>query len=137
PDVNDFSANHRMQNHVYRNGALLNGYEQSGEWMLKWRPEIVLQGHQPPMFTDETFFRHIQEWTRDYADLHRRIMPLAENDTHFNLDSWGGWIWPYRIVCKTVEPFTVNVTVRNPFPHSATLEVRLVGPEGWTGASER
>ncbi|HLY64318.1 MAG TPA: MBL fold metallo-hydrolase, partial [Chloroflexota bacterium] len=93
---NSFANNSRFQNHVYRNGALLNGYAQSGEWMLAWRPEVVLQGHQPAMFTDDAFFEHIAAWNRDYADLHRQIMPLGDDETHFDLDSWGGWIWPYR-----------------------------------------
>jgi len=32
------------QNHVYRNGALLDGYALSAAWMREWRPEIVLTG---------------------------------------------------------------------------------------------
>ena len=67
--VQTFEGNHRSQNHVFRNGALLDGYQVSGEWMLKWRPDVVLQGHQDAMWTDEAFFRHISEWTADYADL--------------------------------------------------------------------
>jgi glyoxylase-like metal-dependent hydrolase (beta-lactamase superfamily II) len=133
PDTSNFATNHRMQNHVYRNGALLGGYEESGAWMQAWRPHIVIQGHQPALFTDEAFFRHIADWTRDYADLHRRIMPLGDADTHFDLDSWGGWIWPYRVHLPEVQPFTVQVTVRNPLPRPASLEVRLVGPGNWQG----
>jgi len=38
----NFSLETRHQNHVYRNGALLNGYDQSGAWMLDWRPEVVI-----------------------------------------------------------------------------------------------
>ena len=41
-----------FQNHVYRNGALLDGYAQSGDWLLTWRPDIVLTGHQMAMHTD-------------------------------------------------------------------------------------
>lgn len=130
-----FENNRRLQNHVYRNGARLDGYAESGRWMLEWRPDIVLQGHQPAMFTDDAFFRHIEAWTQDYADLHRQIMPLGEAETHFDLDSWGGWIWPYRTYLRETGPFTVTVTVRNPFPHPAALEVRLVGPTGWEGSS--
>lgn len=133
--VDSFENNSRSQNHVYRNGALLDGYEQSGKWMLDWRPDIVIQGHQKAMFTDEHFFRHIAEWTHDYADLVRQAMPLGDYETHFNLDSWDGWIWPYRIEQTTLDPFEVQVTVRNPFPHSAQLEVRLAGPPNWTGES--
>jgi glyoxylase-like metal-dependent hydrolase (beta-lactamase superfamily II) len=128
-----FAGLPRSQNHVYRNGALLDGYHISGQWMLEQRPDIVLQGHQPAMFTDAAFFDHITAWTQDYADLHRRIMPLGENETHFDLDSWGGWIWPYRTHHAGIEPILVRVTVRNPLPRPATLQVRLVGVSGWQG----
>lgn len=133
--VEEFVNNGRAQNHVYRNGALLDGYAVSGRWMLDWRPDIVLQGHQPAMHTDAAFFRHIEAWTEDYADLHRQIMPLGNDETHFNLDSWGGWLWPYRTHLAAPEPFTVTATVRNPFPHAAKLEVRLVGPGNWEGSA--
>ncbi len=123
----------RSQNHVYRNGALLDGYDVSGAWMLNWRPDIVLQGHQPAMFTDDAFFRHISAWPGDYAETHRTIMPLGEDEAHFNLDSWGGWIWPYRTLLAEAAPVKVRVTVRNPLPERATLTVELVGPVGWIG----
>ena len=129
--VESFENNLRSQNHVYRNGALLDGYAQSGRWMLDWRPDIVIQGHQPPMITDEHFFRHIAEWSIDYAELAKAIMPLADHDIHLNLDSWGGWIWPYRISHSTLTPFEVTVVVRNPLPSESELQVRLVGPTGW------
>lgn len=130
-----FASVSRSQNQVYRNGALLNGYDVSGKWMLGQRPDIVLQGHQPAMFTDDAFFEHIAAWLQDYADLARQIMPLSDDQTHFDLDSWGGWIWPYRTHHPTIEPIQVRVTVRNPFPRATTLEVRLVGSIGWVGES--
>jgi glyoxylase-like metal-dependent hydrolase (beta-lactamase superfamily II) len=124
-----------FQNHVYRNGALLDGYALSGDWLLRWRPHVVLSGHQPPMHTDEAFFRLVDDWSRDYAALHRRVMALGDSEAHFNLDSWGGWIWPYRTHITAPRPITVTVTVRNPLPRPATLDVRLVGPTGWSGTA--
>lgn len=125
----------RMPNHVYRNGALLDSFDRSGRWVLDWRPDIVLQGHQPPFDTDAQFFHHIEEWSREYKTTHQCAMPLGDNDTHFNLDSWGGWIWPYRVLLPGPGVATVRVTVRNPFPRKAKLEVRLVGPTGWRGTA--
>jgi glyoxylase-like metal-dependent hydrolase (beta-lactamase superfamily II) len=134
--VNKFEGNIRAQNHVFRNGALLDGYRVSGEWMLKWKPDVVLQGHQPPMWTDEPFFRHIAEWTTDYAGLAETIMPLGDADVHFNLDSWGGWIWPYRThLVESAAPFDLKVTVRNPFPVAAELLITPVLPAGWSAES--
>lgn len=131
----NFSTSRRDQNHVYRNGAMLDGYEISGKWMLDWRPDIVIQGHQAPMYTDGAFFQHMEDWTKDYAETHRRIMPLGADEVHFDMDSWGGWITPYRTHILEVEPFQVCITVRNPFPHKTTLTVRLVGQAGWLGES--
>ncbi len=124
-----------FQNHVYRNGALLDGYEQSGRWLLDWRPDIVISGHQPPMLTDSRFFALIEHWCDEYVALHRQVMPLADDEAHFNLDSWGGWIWPYRIELERPEQAEVTVTVRNPLPRRASLTVELAGPAGWEGSA--
>lgn len=133
--VGEWDARQVMQNHVYRNGALLDGYQRSGDWLLDWRPDIILTGHQAPMHTDDDFFRLVDSWSREYADLHRRAMALGDDETHFNLDSWGGWIWPYRVHLNAPQPATVRVTVRNPLPKPAQLEVRLAGPQGWHGTA--
>jgi glyoxylase-like metal-dependent hydrolase (beta-lactamase superfamily II) len=130
-----FDDKQRMQNHVYRNGATLDGYDRSGRWLLQWRPDIVLQGHQPTFFTDAAFFDHIEQWSREYRDLHRGAMHLGDDEAHFNLDSWGGWIWPYRVHLPSPRAVEVTVTVRNPLPRAATLQVTLVGPPGWQGTT--
>ncbi len=130
-----FAQNQRGQNHVYRNGALLDGYDQSGQWMLDWRPDIVIQGHQQPFHTASAFFDHIAEWSKEYKETHQRARVLGEDETHFNMDSWGGWIWPYRTHLPQPGPARVRVTVRNPFPRRATLEIKLVGPTGWEGTT--
>ncbi len=122
-------------NYVYRNGALLDGYQQSGEWLLKWRPDVILSGHWPTTRTNDRCFKYIADYTEYYRKMHDRMMPLGDDQAHFNIDSWGGWIWPYRTVMPQPGPATVTVTVRNPLPRAATLDVRLVGPAGWEGAS--
>jgi hypothetical protein len=124
-----------FQNHVYRNGALLDGYTQSGDWLLAWRPDIVLSGHQRAMITDPLFFDLIAQWSQEYQAIHRRVMPLADDEPHFDLDSWGGWIWPYRVTLARPAAITLTVTVRNPLPRQADLTVQLVGPHGWSGSS--
>lgn len=133
--MRDYSAVHRLQNHVYRNGSLLDGYDQSGKWMLEWRPDIVIQGHRSPYFTNAEFFRQMENWAEEYKRIHQRAMVLSDNEPHFNLDSWGGWIWPYRTHLPELGPAKVRVTVRNPFPDRSELEVKLVGPAGWKGES--
>jgi len=122
-------------NYVFRNGALLDGYQQSADWVLRWQPDVVLSGHWPTTYTNDTFFKDIKKYTDYYRDIHQRLMMLGDNDTHFNIDSWGGWIWPYRTVINKPQPVTVKVTVRNPYPHAAQLDVALVGPAGWQGST--
>lgn len=134
-ELTEWSDKHISQNHVYRNGALLDGYAQSGSWLRSFRPEIILSGHQPAMYTNDDFFTLVDSWSTGYAELHQRAMPLGDDEAHLNLDSWGGWIWPYRTHIQTPAPIEVKVTVRNPFPDEATMEVRLVGPQGWVGTS--
>jgi glyoxylase-like metal-dependent hydrolase (beta-lactamase superfamily II) len=123
------------QNHVYRNGALLDGYARSAAWLSTWRPDVILTGHQMPMYTNADFFMLINRWASEYAELHQQVMALGADEPHFNLDSWGGWIWPYRTHIPSPRPIEVLVTLRNPLPSKATLEARLVGPQGWEGSA--
>lgn len=124
-----------FQNHVYRNGALLNGYAQSAEWLRAWRPDIILSGHQQPMTTNDDFFRLCDRWGAEYAALHRLAMPLGDDEAHFDVDSWGGWIWPYRTHITAPQLIRVTATLRNPLPRAAQLQARLVGPQGWAGTA--
>ena len=112
--------------HVYRNGALLDGYRRSTAWLEAWRPDVVLSGHQPPMRTDDDFFAALRRGTANYEDEHRTAMALDPSGVHFELDSSGGWIVPYRTHLRRPGTVRATVTVRNPLPHRATLEVRLV-----------
>jgi hypothetical protein len=124
-----------MRNHVYRNGALLDGYDLSAAWLNEWKPSIILSGHQHPFHTDSHFFELVSDWAREYRESHAQAMPLGEHEAHLNLDSWGGWVWPYRTTLPHPAPATVTVTVRNPLPREAILDVQLVGPAGWAGSS--
>ncbi len=122
-------------NYVFRNGSLLDGFQRSGDWLLTWRPDIILSGHWPTAHTNDKFFQDIDSYTNYYRQMHERIMPLGEQDVHLNVDSWGGWIWPYRTHLARPGQANVTVTVRNPYPRRAKLAVRLVGPAQWQGTS--
>ena len=120
---------------VYRNGALLDGYEQSAHWLTSWQPDILIGGHINPTPIDDQFLAMADDWAREYRESHQQAMPLADDEAHFNMDSWCGWIWPYRLHLAEPGPASVRVTVRNPLPREATLSVRLVGPTGWQGTA--
>ena len=134
-ELSDTTALAPANNHVYRGGARLDSYARSGGWLGAWRPDVLLSGHWPVIRTDEAFFELIAERTRTYEAAHRAAMPLGDADTHFDVDSWGGWLWPYRLHLAPGEAGMVRATVRNPYPREATLEVRLVGPAGWLGSA--
>ncbi len=84
-----FSKYTRMLNHVYRNGALLDGYAESARWLLRFRPHIVLQGHQQPFITDEHFFKHVEQWGADYEQPHRAAMVLGEEELSADGQTYG------------------------------------------------
>jgi glyoxylase-like metal-dependent hydrolase (beta-lactamase superfamily II) len=131
----DWENDEISANHVYRNGAFLRSFAESARWLRSWRPQVVLSGHQLPMWTDDAFFARVDEFTEAYEADHLGSMALGEDEAHFDVDSWGGWIRPYRTFSAEPRPLTLRVTVRNPFPREATVGVRLVGPTGWHGTS--
>jgi glyoxylase-like metal-dependent hydrolase (beta-lactamase superfamily II) len=131
----DWTGAQIMQNHVFRNGAFLDSFRESAGILRDWRPDIVLSGHRLPMHTNDAFFTLVEAWGDEFARLHRSAMALGDAEPHFGLDSWGGWIWPYRSHVQEGEAVSLCVTVRNPLPVAAVLTVRLVGPEGWQGGS--
>jgi len=129
----DWSTVHIRGNHVYRGGTFLDSFARSAAWMRAWRPDVVVSGHWPAATTDPSFFDLLDEQAARYAEVHRRAMPLGADEAHLDVDSWGGWLWPYRVHVAEGEPARVRATIRNPSPGSARIEVRLVGPPGWVG----
>jgi len=134
-DRGDWEHDQIAPNHVYRNGAFLHSFADSARWLRDWHPDVVLSGHRWPMWTDDAFFARVDDYAEDYERAHVASMALGDQETHFDVDSWGGWIRPYRTFAATLGPVSVLVTVRNPLPHEATLKLRLVGPTGWQGES--
>jgi glyoxylase-like metal-dependent hydrolase (beta-lactamase superfamily II) len=130
-----WEANRLTPNHVYKNGAFLNSFRESARWLREWQPEVLLTGHMPACRLTPAFFERLDERTEVYERLHQQAMPLGEAEAHFEVDSWGGWIRPYRRFVAKPAPIPFQVTVRNPLPHAAMLNLRLVGPSGWVGAS--
>ncbi|MDE0533083.1 MAG: MBL fold metallo-hydrolase [Albidovulum sp.] len=125
-----------ISKHVYRNGALRNGFHQSADWLLGFRPDVILSGHCSPKFTDDAFFEEIRKCAEDYRQLHEELMPLGENDAHFDLDSMAGWIWPYRSYLAHPGKAKMRVRARNPFADPSQLELRLVDANGNRGDPE-
>ena len=124
-----------MHNHVYRNGTEVDSLADSNRIVNDFQPEIILPGHGGAYETNESFFKGIELYARQYTDIHRSTMPLADDQPHFNVDSRAAWLEPYRTHMDTAEEIALRAIVRNPMPHASQLAVRLVGPSSWPGSS--
>jgi glyoxylase-like metal-dependent hydrolase (beta-lactamase superfamily II) len=123
-----------MHNHVYRNGARLESFRESNQVMLDVRPELILPGHGAAYRSTDALFRRIEEYERTYRELHTRLMPLGDDDTHFDVDSRAAFLVPYRVHVEKAGAFRFRATVRNPYNREAVAKVRLVSGDGWDGA---
>lgn len=123
-----------MHNHVYRNGASLDSFEQSTAVIREIRPDIILPGHGEAYRVPDELYSHIGRYTEDYRRIHTDLMPLGEDDVHFDVDSRAAWIEPYRTILDRAEAFTIHVHVRNPYPEQSILRVIPVVPEGWSAS---
>jgi hypothetical protein len=61
------------------------------------RPEIILPGHGSAYRTNEKWYKELDNVAESYVRIHQRAMPLGEQDAHFEVDSRGGWLEPYRV----------------------------------------
>ena len=52
---------------------------------------------------------------------------------HTPLSRIPAWLVPYRRTMAAAAPLSYRAVVRNPFPRTATLTVRLVAGSGWRG----
>jgi len=133
----EYDGSPAYANWVYRNGARLESFHDSARRLAAWCPDIVLPGHGCAYRTNALWYEALQRHADDYAAIHTRLMPLGPDDTHFEVDSRAAWLTPYR-VHRTAPadgaPLAFRTRARNPFPHPATLAVRLVGPPEWVGA---
>lgn len=127
----DFAAVGAMHNHVYRNGAVLESLHASNAILERVRPEMILPGHGEAYRTDEEFFRAFRNYAEEYVAIHKRAMPLEEEDVHFEVDSRGAWLYPYRARLDSAAPLPYRATVRNPLGTAAEIVARMVGPDGW------
>jgi glyoxylase-like metal-dependent hydrolase (beta-lactamase superfamily II) len=121
--------------YVYSNGAFLDSYRRSAEWLAAFRPDIVVSGHGPPVHTDAAYFEHLAEYGERYEATHRQVMALDDEVEHFDLAARPGWVWPYRVHIPAAEEIAFEVTVRNPLPDEAPLVLTMSGPEGWRGTT--
>ncbi len=122
-------------NHVYRNGTKLKSIYESNHVMLAYRPDYILSGHKLAYKTTPAHFNAMQDYAMEYSRIHHQGMPLERNDVHFDVDSRGGFLVPYRTRVDAAQKLVYKAVVRNPFNKKVDLSLRLVGPSGWTGSA--
>ena len=120
-----------MHNHVYRNGAVLSSFRESQAVVEELQPTIILPGHGSAYRVPEAFYGWIDGYREEYERIHRDLMPLDDDEGHFEVDSRAGWLEPYRVRRNDATEFTITAHVRNPYPASARITLRLILPEGW------
>ena len=120
-----------MHNHVYRNGAMLSSFGDSQSVLEQIRPTIILPGHGSAYRVPEAFYGWIDAYRVEYERIHRDLMPLGDGEAHFEVDSRAGWLEPYRVWRSDATEFTMTAHVRNPYPDTARIALRLVVPPGW------
>jgi hypothetical protein len=124
-----------MHNHVYRNGALLESITESNKLMFNIKPDLILPGHGSAYRTNDAFYKKLVEYENDYIELHQRIMPMKDEDVHFNVDSRAGWLIPYRTLKEKPCELEYRAIIRNPYNEDSELTVRIVGPKNWKSIS--
>jgi glyoxylase-like metal-dependent hydrolase (beta-lactamase superfamily II) len=117
----------------YHQGTRLKGFRASAEWLLALQPDYILNGHQAAIVASDVVFQRVREWLEYFDAIHRRVMPVSDGDVHFDIDSQGGQLRPYRRLLREPGILSFSATVRNPLPRKARLSVRLVGPGGLSG----
>ncbi len=118
-------------NHVYRNGAVLTSFRESHEIMERLRPTIILPGHGVGYRVPDDLLAWTEAYRDEYESIHQALMPLGNEEIHFNVDSRAAWLEPYRTHLPDGGPVELTAHVRNPYPEEALLHLRLIAPAGW------
>jgi glyoxylase-like metal-dependent hydrolase (beta-lactamase superfamily II) len=119
-------------NHVYKNGLDLGCYLETWEHLQRFRPDLVLTGHTRPYRTTPEWLAVIEKGARAFDDVHRRLMPLGDEDVHFGPESQAAKLKPYHAHLPDGGPITFDAWVINPFQTAQTATLRLIAPDGWT-----
>jgi glyoxylase-like metal-dependent hydrolase (beta-lactamase superfamily II) len=120
--------------YVYANGLFFDAYRRSAEWIASFGPDVVLSGHWAPLETDAAYFERLFDYADRFEQRHHDLVAIGDDEAHFGLDAMAGWIWPYHVDLERPGEAELEVTVRNPLPEPAELELALVVPDGWLGS---
>lgn len=121
-------------NHVYKNGLDLGCYRETLEHLRRFQPEWALTGHTEPYCVTPESYAVIERGALAFDDVHRRLMPLGDEEIHFGPEAQGAKLKPYRAHRPDGGDIMFDGWILNPFPTPQTAVARLIAPEGWESA---
>jgi glyoxylase-like metal-dependent hydrolase (beta-lactamase superfamily II) len=116
-------------NYVYHNEFAIDDYRASAALYRRLDPELILTGHWAPLWVQPGYFDLLDERGETLARLHRELLP--EQALGFGAEGFCARIQPYQAAARVGQPLDLSVTVRNPVPVVALVEIRLVTPSRW------
>jgi glyoxylase-like metal-dependent hydrolase (beta-lactamase superfamily II) len=116
-------------NYQYRNRFRFDDFERSAELYRRLRPDLLISGHWLPRRIDDAYLDELLRVGREFARLHRQLLPLDEVD--FGAEGFGVRIEPYRTVVKAGTAVRLTAFIVNPFRRPAEANVSAVTPSGW------
>ena len=124
----------RFLNYVYHNGFEPSDYRQSADLYRSLAPDLVLMGHFLPTRVEPDLFDHLDAQGEAVDRLHAALLPEAARG--LGPDGFAASIQPYQVETRVGETVPVRVTVRNPHPAPASLDLQLVAPDQWSVEEE-
>jgi glyoxylase-like metal-dependent hydrolase (beta-lactamase superfamily II) len=121
-------------NYVYHNEFEIDDYGASAALYRRLDPELILTGHWAPLWVQPGYFDTLEEQGETLARLHRELLPEAV--LGFGAEGYAARIRPYQATVPAGEPLDLYVTVKNPAPAGAQVELKLVTPNGWRIAED-
>lgn len=118
-----------LWNYVYHNGFEVDDYVDSANLYREVAPDLILSGHWQPLWTRKGYFDKLQRSGDRLARLHRKLLPAETLDG--GAEGFVARMEPYQHEAVGGNPFEMCVDLRNPLPHDAGVEVRLMTPADW------
>ena len=119
----------RFLNYVYHNGFAPSDYRQSAALYRRLAPDVILMGHTLPTPVQPDLFDTLEAQGEAVERLHAALLPDAA--AGLGPDGFAATIQPYQVTTPLGETVRLGVTVRNPRPAPAAVDLALSVPHEW------
>ncbi len=124
----------RFLNYVYHNGFEPSDYRHSAALYRRLAPDLVLMGHFPPSRVEPDLFDHLDAQGAAVERLHAALLPDAAQA--LGPEGFAATVQPYQVETRVGETVPLRVTVHNPRPAPAALDLQLAAPASWLVSEE-